>query len=433
MALPALLLSAAVAASAIAAPVDPAPKVVTWAVDAGTTGVLVEDHRAPTVTLRIEFPVGTWSPWARAHHAEEAFEYQNDDPDRTLANRADALGIALSLGMGDRRATVHVTCLRRDLDGVLDLVKDVLSNARYDERDMKRRNRERSIAWRGTETDVPFKLGQAASRALFSDPGDPRRRAWEKPEPIATDSRKLAAARDALIRFPGRVVGFAGDLTESEARGAAETLLPKAAAGVPPDVAPRLGPLAPVSERPKEQAIPIRRLTQVYFAYGRDSLPWTDPRRPAFLVADQVLGGSFYSRLYVALRHDSGETYGASTLERGDVVQGAYGAGTFTRAPNAARTESKLRETIAVFHEKGITEEERAAAVSYLMGNRAFQRQSADQVLSRWMGERSLGLPAGFHDDLVDKAAKLTLDDINAFIRDFYDPSQFSMVKAVPE
>ena len=86
-----------------------------------------------------------------------------------------------------------------------------------------------------------------------------------------------------------------------------------------------------------------------------------------------------------------------------------------------------------MFHEKGITEEERAAAVSYLMGSRAFQRQSADQILSRWMGELSLGLPAGFHDDLVDKAAALSLDEINAFIRDFYDPSQFSMVKAVPK
>ena len=333
MALPALLLGAVAAATTIAAPVEPAPRVVSWSVDAGTTGALVEDHRAPTVKLRVEFPVGTWSPWARAHHAEEAFEYQNDDPDRALENRADALGIAFSLDMQDRRATVHVTCLRRDLDAVLALVKDVLSNARYDEKEMKRRNRERSIAWRGTETDVPFRLGQAVSRTLFRDPEDPRRRAWEKPEPMETDSRKLAAARDALIRFPGRVVGFAGDLTEAEARKAAKTLLPEAAAGVPPDVVPRLGALAPASERPKEQSIPIRKLTQVYFAYGRDSLPWTDPRRPAFLVADQVLGGSFYSRLYVALRHDSGETYGASTRERG----------TSSRVPTARALSREFR------------------------------------------------------------------------------------------
>ena len=47
MVVPALLLAAAVA---------------TWTVDAGTQGVLVEDHRAPLVAVTIEFPVGTWSP-----------------------------------------------------------------------------------------------------------------------------------------------------------------------------------------------------------------------------------------------------------------------------------------------------------------------------------------------------------------------------------
>jgi predicted Zn-dependent peptidase len=275
-------------------------------------------------------------------------------------------------------------------------------------------------------------MAQAAARSLFAR-DDPRRLPYENPEPVSTDVAKLAEARDLAIRLPGRVVGFAGDLTLDEAKRAATTLLPAPAATVPDDLAPRLRGLNAPDPRARAQDIAIRKLTQVYLAFGRDSLPWTDAHRPAFLVADHVLGGHFYSRLYVALRHDAGDTYGAFTTDRGDVAPGMYAASTFTRAGNAGPIEAKLREVMTVFREKGITESERAAAISHLRGHRAFDRQSAGQVLSRWMTERRLGLDPGFLDALVERASSLSLDEINAFIREFYDPARFSMLRAVPK
>ena len=417
MALPALLLAAAVA---------------TFTVDAGTQGVLVEDHRAPTVTVTIEFPVGTWSPWTRQHGALVAFNHQDDDPDRSLRRRADALAASIGLSMGSRSASLTVRCLRADLDASLALAKDILANTRYDEHELKRARREQAIRWRGNETDVAFRMAQAAARNLFAR-DDPRRLSYEKPEPSETDVAKLVAARDQLIRLPGRVIGFAGDVTLEDATRAARELLPAPVAALPEAIAPRLRELNPEETRAKDRDIAMRRLTQVYLALGRDSLPWTDPQRPAFLVADHVLGGHFYSRLYVALRHDAGDTYGAGTSDRGDVVVGAYTAHTFTRAENAAPIEAKLRSVLTQFREKGITEEERAAAVSYLRGNRAFHRQSAEQILGRWMVERRLALAPGFLDEQIERASTLSLDEINAFIREFYDPARFSMLRAVPE
>jgi predicted Zn-dependent peptidase len=222
-------------------------------------------------------------------------------------------------------------------------------------------------------------------------------------------------------------------LTPDEAKRAAEGLLPAPDAAVPKDLAPHVGSISPLTSRAKEQDIAMRKLTQVYLTLGRDSLPWADPRRPAFLVADHVLGGHFYSRLYVALRHDAGDTYGAGTSDRGDVVAGTYTATTFTRAENAKAIEAKLRAVLTLFRERGITEEERTAAVSYLRGHRAFARQSAGQILGRFMMERRLGLASGFLDEQIEQASRLSLDEINAFIREFYDPEQFSMLRAVPE
>lgn len=419
MVVPALLLAAAA---------------LTWPVDAGTQGVLVEDHRAPLVDITIEFPVGRWSPWARAQDACDAFEFQDGDPDRALRKRADALAATIDLGMGRRSASLSIRCLKDDLDATLALAKDVLANTRYDEHELKRALRERKILWKGNETDVGFRTDQAAARLFFA-PDDPRRLPYEKPERVETDIAKLVATRDLMIRLPGRVVGFAGDLSLDEAKRAAEGLLPDADADAdaPDGILPRLFPVTPAGSRPRTVDIPMRKLTQVYLEIDRDSPPWTDPRRPAFLVADHVLGGHFYSRLYVALRHEAGDTYGAGTNDSGDIVPGVYTASTFTRVDNAEKIEAKLRGVMTVFHEKGITEEERVGAISYLRGNRVFDRQSADQILRRFLLERRYDLPPGFFDGQIERASTLSLDELNAFIREFYDPAQFSMIRAVPK
>jgi len=432
MALPALLLSAA-ALAGVGATVDPAAEVVAWTVDAGTSAALVEDHRAPTITVRIEFPAGKYSPWVRAHHAVEAFEHQDDDPARALKKRADALAAEVSLEVDDRAATIEGTCLSADLDALLALMKDVLTNRDYDEKELRRAGREQSIEWKGNDTNVSFRMHQSVARAMFRDADDPRRLRWEKPPSVETGAAALAEARDALVRIPGRVVGFAGDLTRAQAERAMVGLLPPVDPRAPEGLTPRFGPLVGAAERPKDTPIRICKLTQVYFALGRDSLPWDDPRRPAYLVANHVLGGHFYSRLYVALRHEGGETYGAGTREEGDVAPGLYAAATFTRAPNAKTTETKLRGVLDVFHAQGITEEERKAAIGYLTGSRAFGRQSPEQILERYLVERRLGLPPGKIDADVDRAAALSLDEINRFIDDFYDPAQFTMVRAVAE
>jgi hypothetical protein len=49
------------------------------------------------------------------------------------------------------------------------------------------------------------------------------------------------------------------------------------------------------------------------------------------------------------------------------------------------------------------------------------------------MMERRLGLAPGFLDEQVERASTLSLDEINAFIHEFYDPARFSMLRAVPD
>ncbi len=274
---------------------DPAPDVKTWTVDEGTAGALVEDHRVGLIGIELRFAAGTWSGWAREAHAKEAFEIQLYDSAGSLRARADALAAGLALSMDERRAALRASCLKEDLPEVLALVRDVLSNRDFERAQLKRFAKERQIEWDSSLKDPYYRATQAAVRALFG-PTDPRRIGWEKPAPVETATARLAAARDSLLRLPGRAVAFWGDLTREEAERAAAGLLPPVSRDGPRRLEPDFGPVTPAVSRARDHEERLPRLTQVYFSYGRESLPYTDPDYPAFLVADHLLGGHFYSR-----------------------------------------------------------------------------------------------------------------------------------------
>jgi zinc protease len=404
----------------------------TWPLDAATTLVLVEDHRAPLVYLSIEFPVGSWSEWGRRNGLEEAFEIQLYDPPGRLRARADELAADLSIEVGTHAATIDAACLRDDLADLLELVRDVLTNDAFDKKELTRWKQSSRIEWKSAQKIPQFRLAQARSRLFFAD-RDPRRLPYEKPRSLVTDRSRLAEVRDTVVRTPGRVIAFAGALDEADARRLATGLLPPPDDEPPPGLAFELQPMTSADRLPAAETESMKRINQTFFHYGRDSVTYEDPRYPAFLVADHVLGGHFHSRISRALRHEGGETYAAYTTGEGGPNQEAYGIGTFTRAENTEATEGKLRDLLAAFHEAGITEEERRAAVGFLLGRRPFSRQSPEQVLSRYLWELRNGLSAGYRDELIDRAAAVPLEQVNAFIREFYDPASFVMLEVRPE
>jgi hypothetical protein len=48
------------------------------------------------------------------------------------------------------------------------------------------------------------------------------------------------------------------------------------------------------------------------------------------------------------------------------------------------------------------------------------------------MNERALGLPEGFSDARARRAASVPLEELNRFVRRFYDPKAWGLVRVVP-
>jgi len=410
----------------------PMATVVRWSIDDGTTGLLVEDMRVPLVTVYARFPAGSWSPWVDDNDADVAFSIQSRDPAGALRRRADRLAAPIALSVEPRWSTLSVTCLKEDLPAVLQLLRDMLANRDFDRDELARRRQGAELEWEASLKQPRFTALQAGARMLFK-PEDPRRRNYEAPQPFTTDPAKPATARDTLVRLPGRIVGFAGAVTPTEARAMAATLLPPLLAETPSGTLPVVPPTTDAASRPREIDLPMPRLTQVYFGFSREGIAYSDPDDPASMIADHALGGHFNSRLMTALRQQDGDTYGAGVIDQGGLEPGLYALATFTRTANAAAAEAKIREVLSRLHRDGLTDEERTLAAGSIVGGRAALRETPQQRLTTAMNEQSLGLPPGFFDARAARAAALPLDRVNDFVRRFYDPARFTMIRARPE
>lgn len=401
-----------------------------WTLDDGTPVILMEDQRASWAYLTVDFPVGRWSPWARANPAREAFEIQLYDPPGALRRQADALAVALTVRMYSRDATVYGSALAEDFENLADLVGAVLRNRDFDRAELRRWRALWRLEWQRFDRDPAFARQRAGLRSLFVD-DDPRRLSHEPPAKVITDTARLVAVRDAIIRAPGRTIGIAGRVSRAQAEQALAGLLPAMDADDSVRLAPDYRPLVEAGSRRRAVTVEMERLTQVYLAMVRDSIPYADPDYPAYRVVAHILGGHPYSRLANALRHEGGDTYDASAAAPGTPAPGMFRLTTFTRTANAAEAERKMREVLAEMHRDGVTDEELRGAVSYLAGRRLFARQTPADALVTLLRSRRAGLPDTFFDDVADRAAQLTLSETNRFVARFLDPAAFTTVRVV--
>ncbi len=395
----------------------------------GDTLIVVEDDRADLVKMVVRFPVGDFSPYWQDEHIRDAWGYQYYDSEGVFRQRAEDLVADIDLYSSSRTATISALCLREDMAACAQLLSDILLSTDIDVDELKRSKKGQKAGWKARLSDPEFVRRQAAERAMYVEE-DPRRRDVEKPAKVSTKAQDNAEAKMAIVTVPDRVVAYSGNISLEEARALTEGLLPESTSRLPemeitlPDLAERdVG----------DVVVELPELTQVYFSLYRPGLVHGDPHTSHQSVAHHVLVGHFYSRMSRALRHDSGLTYGVSGSDWLGNSETCYRLSSYSKVETGEEAIDVMRDTLATFHVDGITETEREQAISYLLGEMARSNQAPWNL--RWdrVSEITQEWPEYYYRDLMLATQELSVEDINGWISDFYDPANFRLVKVVPE
>lgn len=170
-----------------------------------------------------------------------------------------------------------------------------------------------------------------------------------------------------------------------------------------------------------------------FLVQSRWAMKDTDADYPAFLMANQILGGgALKSRLADRLRQKEGFSYGAGAFANvGNLDPITIWQAYALLAPeNAVKLEAAFDDEIQKALKNGFTEEELTfARTTWLQGEKT-ERQ-ADRAIAGWLNRSLyLGRSVRFESELEAKVKALTLEEVNAALKKHLRPETFVVVKA---
>lgn len=407
------------------------PPVTRTTLPNGITVVLMEYHRAPTLTVIADFAGGTSvEPPAKAGVAGLAARLmRRGTHTRTaaqIAEEIDFLGGTLQLGADLDRISAALSVQSRDTDAGLDLLADVLRRPAFPADELERA-RKLTLAQLETLSEDPATLARRVSNEVAYG-GHPYGIKPTLASIRAIGPQDLAAYYQRCV-VPERMILVAvGDFKTRDLLAALEKRFadwPRSGSTLP------AVPEAPPASR-RVVVVDNPEATQTQVRLIRVALPRTTPDHAPALVANAILGGGFTSRLTDEIRVNRSLTYGIDSSFAMQLHGGTFGVSTFTKVASTGAmvdaVEALLRDTAR----KGFTEAELQKVKGYLAGLFAIRLQTPDELASQLADVAFYHLPDDYLDTYLARLRAVTLADANRIARTWFDPASLSLILVAP-
>jgi zinc protease len=344
-----------------------------------------------------------------------------------FSEELDFLGGTFNLGSDDAlpsATSVSGEFLQKDFDRGLDLLADAILHPTFPEAEVRKLVAQRVDAAKAAKDNPPAAM-PSYFRSLFYGPGHPYGRPADELTLARIDRASVAAYHQRMYCGRNMIVIVAGDFDASAAAAKLAKVFGAASAGSGYQwVAP------PASAR-RSQLVLIDKpdATQTYFMIGQPGIDRRNPDRVTLMLVNTLFGGRFTSMLNDELRVNTGLSYGASSLLQSARLPGAIVITTFTKTDSTGRAIDLALEVLKRLREKGITAEQLASAKAYVKGTYPPNRLQTSDQLAAVLGDIELyGLGREEVDSLFARIDTLTLDQVNAAIRKYYQTSQLTFV-----
>ncbi len=407
------------------------PPVTRTTLQNGIRLVLMEYHKAPTVTINAQFPGGTAAdtPEKAGIVSLTADLLRKGTETRTaqqLAEAVDFLGGSLGAGAGDDRLSVGLNVQSKDIDTGLELFTDIIRHPTFPAEEL---DRERQLSIAGLE-------------AIGEDPGSVARRVTLETvyagHPYGVDptitSLKTITRDDLAICYKRFVVPNQMILVAVGDFKTADMLAKlKARFGDWPKVHVLSQAVPSVKAGPRKLVLIDKPdATQTQVRWARVGFPRSSPDYFAAQIANSILGGGFTSRLIDEIRINRSLTYNInssfSELQHG----GTFGVSTFTKIET---TRALIDATLAVLKRasaQGLTEMELKKVKGYMAGMFAISMQTPEAQAAQ-LGEIAFyGLPNDYLQTYLPRLRAVTLPEANRIARTYFAPDQLSLVLVAP-
>ncbi len=346
----------------------------------------------------------------------------------------DQLKARVSINGGGNNVVVNIETTRDRLPAVLALVASELKAPRLDAGEFDRLKQEQLAALEASKTEPQVLAVAAAQQRLAPYPkGHPMH--TNTPEENIVDIG--AATIDQVRQFHRDFFGTSaadlsvvGDFSADSVTAAARTLFGEWRSPSPFSrlirTAPPIDSTTIVIETPD-------KANAMLVAVQNIALRDDDPDYPAMALANFMMGGGFLnSRLATRLRQQEGISYGVGSQFQAASLDRAAAFLTFAiyNPQNVDRLVAAMWDELNKARTSGFTAAEVAAAKPGLVQQRLQSRANDQELVGTLVARRYAGRTMAYDTRFEAAVNALTVDDVNAAVKKYLDPTKISIVKA---
>ncbi len=407
------------------------PRPIETKLSNGLTVLLLEDHRLPSVSMRLTLQGAgaiyepAAAPGLASFTADMLKEGTATRDSRQIAEDIEKLGATMnaSAAFGSTIATVSASGLSDTFPELMALLADTVLHPAFPESELaKLKGREKAQLLQ-MRTRPMFLMRERFNRAVYGT------------HPAAVMSPTVAsidAMTPELLRKwhneryvpQNSILGIAGDVTMEQVRKALGPLGAWEKTGLPLAPPPASKPAASkkiwLVDRPGS--------VQTTLLLGNIALTRTDPDYIPMVVMDRIVGGGPAARLFLNLRENKGYTYGAYSFLNATLFAGPWAAYADVRSQVTEGSMTEFMNEVRRIREEKAPNDEMADAKRSLVAGFALSLESPAELLQYATTQKIYGLPADYWDTYPAKIDAVTADDVQRVARKYIDPSNLQIV-----
>lgn len=408
------------------------PKPIEAKLKNGLTVLILEDRRAPYVTMQL-YLTGAgalFEPPAMAGLAQAtALMLTEGTRSRTsvqIAEEVDRLGAGLSGGaaFGSPEAVVSVSGLSDNIDAWLDLFADVLLQPTFPASELEKFKQRQRAQLREQRSSSGFLLSERFNRVVYND--HPGGQISATPESLdRIDRAALVDWHRQRYTPQSAILGIAGDVRAAELIAKLEKRL----GGWKKGAVKQTWPEHPVAAKSRRVVLVDRpNSVQTSMALGNIAIDRRNPDFFSMAVMNHVLGGGASSRLFLNLREEKGYTYGVYSDFSALRYPGPWRAGGSMRTEVTEAALAEFFNEIRRIRDEKITTDELEASKRAIVASFALSLEQPARVLGFAITRKLYDFPPDYWEAYPKKIMAVTADDVQRAARTYLNPDALQVV-----
>lgn len=388
----------------------------------GLTVFVMPTHRLPLVDLRLVARAGSVNDppgkeGLASLTADMITEGAGGLTAKQIAEEVAFVGGTLDASASSEQFVVAAEALEKDFDTILGLFHDVIVSPSFPREELVRKRDEKLGDLASLRNDPAAIANNELGPFLLSDsPLAHPPAGWESS--VAALTREDVAAFHARFIAPGNaMLAVVGDVDPDRVLKALERAFADWEPAPPTD-APYAAP--PPLKGSQVLIVSKPEVTQTQIRLAALGVPRNSPDYFPIVVANNVLGGGFTSRLMNEIRVVQGLTYSISSRFGMFRDAGTYTISTFTKNESMRKAIDGCLAVVRNLVELGPTDAEVDKAKRYLTGQFPLGLQAPDALAAQILNIAFYGLDPDYLDTYAARVNAVTPADVRRVLRSVF-------------